>query len=155
MRLIPLIVIAIAPATTGCSCLIAFSGTDLERFESREQVVKKFGPPTEITFKDGLEVDHYHTHRKIYDGTIRTASLGMSTAMTYGLAELYTFPRELFICTRRTIFGQTISFEYDQNGQVTRATLDGLSVPWRTDTAATTDKKHPIAVQQTGSVASN
>jgi hypothetical protein len=110
--------------------MIACSGKDLNKLETREQVYKKFGDPETTTKKDGFVVESYRTRQKIRDNSIRTASLGMGIVMTYGFGEFYLFPRELFILTRRTVLGQTISFAYDDDGDVKYATLDGEKVGW-------------------------
>src|SRR5579859_3167558 len=152
MRFVPLILVVFVPMSSGCSALIAFSGKDLGKFESRDQVYKKFGPPTTATTEDGTVIESYHTRQKICDNSIRTASLGMGIAMTYGLGEAYYFPREFFILTQRTVFGQTIRFAYDDAGNVKYATLDGQIVPYNRRLVADREKKQATSPPQSGSV---
>ena len=117
-----LIVIALLP--TGCSMLIARSGSDLSKLTTRELVHEKFGEPSTVGRADGESFEEFRTRRKIAE-PLRSASLGMGIVMTYGLGEFICFPYELYLLVRRTAFGQDVRFTYNSTSTVTRVFLDG------------------------------
>lgn len=124
IRLSCLILIASALLSSGCSAIIAQSGADLSGLTTKEKVHEKFGDPAASGASEGFFFEDYQTRRKISE-PLRSAHLGMSIAMTYGLGELIAFPYEFSLLGRRTLVGQELSFGYDSAGNVTRVYLDG------------------------------
>ncbi len=45
--------------------------------------------------------------------------------MTCGVTELWSFPNELYLTEERLLYGQTLAFQYDQSGRVTKVFLNG------------------------------
>ncbi|HEX4611636.1 MAG TPA: hypothetical protein VH092_25800, partial [Urbifossiella sp.] len=112
----------------GCSGLVAASGQKLGTFTSRAQVHETFGQP--ITVADraaGGSIEVYKTHRKICDQTVGEGIIMLDT-LTLGLAELYLFPYEVIVSTRRSVLGQRLEVEYDSAGQVVVIRCDGEEV---------------------------
>src|SRR5436190_661603 len=124
MRTPCLILVANAMLSSGCSSLIARSGSDLSTLTTREQVHAQFGDPSSEDVVEGQPVEDYRTRRKISE-PVRSVHLGMSVTMTYGVGELFAFPSELFLLGQRTLVGQDLRFQYDSNGVVTSVLLDG------------------------------
>jgi uncharacterized protein YceK len=125
MRLVHLgLIVSAAILMSGCSSLIAHSGKDLSKLTTREEVHSEFGDPDKTGAEEGYSREDYCTRRKISE-PMRSNSLGMGFAMTFGTAELVAFPMELCLLCRRTVLGQSLRFAYDDNGQVTRVFLDG------------------------------
>jgi YD repeat-containing protein len=121
-----LILAASALLSSGCSLLIARSGTDLYKLSTREQVHEKFGDPcTTGTIEgqpfEGQQFETFLTRQKISEDYFVTAHHCMEIAMTYGLLEFIAFPHELYLLGRRSLFGQNIRFTYDATGNVTSA----------------------------------
>ncbi len=110
--------------SSGCSVLIAQSGTDLQSLVTRDQVRAKLGKPAASGSQDGVNFDQFRTRRKFAD-EMEAASDGMGFAMTAGLLEFIAFPREVYLLAKRTIVGQDLRFEYDESGDVSNASLDG------------------------------
>ena len=119
-----MLVAATCLLSSGCSVFIAQSGTDLKSLVTRDQVHATIGKPAASGFEDGVSFDQYRTRRK-FPNDFDAAGDGMGFAMTVGLSEFIAFPRELYLLSKRTIFGQDLRFEYDESGDVTRASLDG------------------------------
>jgi len=111
--------------SSGCSLFIAQSGTDLQSFSTRDQVRARFGTPTANGSQDGVAFDQYRTRRKFADER-EAASNGMGFAMTFGLSEFIAFPREVYLLAKRTIVGQDLRFDYDESGDVSNASLNGV-----------------------------
>jgi hypothetical protein len=125
MRLVYLVSIAsTAILTSGCSSLIARSGKDLSKLTTREEVHREFGEPDKIGAVGGYACEDYCSRRKISE-PVRSNSLGLGFAMTFGTAELVAFPMEICFFSRRTVLGQSLRFAYEDNGQVMRVFLDG------------------------------
>jgi hypothetical protein len=123
MRVVRLVLALTAVLPAGCAALVAKTGTDTTRFATREQVRAEFGPPDETGEEKDEPFDQFRTRRKIADSH-HSASLGMSWAMTFGLADLVEFPRELILVGGRLWDGQDLRFEYDASGRVVRVLLD-------------------------------
>jgi hypothetical protein len=137
MRCASLILIATTTLlSNGCAALIARSGEHLGTLTTREKVHEKFGEPlARGTVEEqpregypfptlGLPFEEFRTRRKIAEPS-RSASLGMSAVMTFGLGELIMFPYELYLLGNRTLLGQDIRFVYDSAGTVTHYHLAG------------------------------
>jgi hypothetical protein len=125
MRLRYLILIAgTAMLISGCSLFIARSGKDLSKLTTKEEVHREFGEPVETGAVEGHPCEDYCTRRKISE-PVRSNSLGLGIAMTFGTAEVVAFPMELCFLCRRTVLGQSLRFAYDDNGQVMRVFLEG------------------------------
>ena len=111
--------------SNGCSVFMARCGRDLAPLATRDQVHQEFGEPVAIgTATDGQVFEDYLTRRK-YAEVGRSYSDGLGFAMTYGLTEFIAFPLELFRNGKRLLIGQTLRFEYDSAGDITRADLNG------------------------------
>jgi len=117
MRYANFCLIASALLSNGCSVLIARSGVDLHTLTTREKVHEKFGKPSASGTAEGKPFEEFRTRRKIAE-PFRGDLLGMSFAWTWGLAEVITFPYELYLLGNRSLLGQDIRFTYDSSGIV-------------------------------------
>jgi hypothetical protein len=119
---LPVYVILLLPIQ-GCSALVALSGEDLSRLKTREEVHREFGFPFETGVKDGLAYEDFQSHRKVREDWMGMG-IAMMDATTCFMAEFYLFPFEVYEGTRRSIFGETIRFLYDESGRVRHITVD-------------------------------
>jgi hypothetical protein len=125
VRTASLLLVAVALAQTGCSALVANGGEKLIRFTSRAQVHDAFGPPVAVTAAvGGGTVEEFVTRRKIADQDA-LIYIAMLDGPTLGLAELYLFPREVFVAARRSVLGQRLRVEFDDAGGVVQIRRDG------------------------------
>ncbi|HEV8062776.1 MAG TPA: hypothetical protein VGP68_23045 [Gemmataceae bacterium] len=132
MRSVYLLLSACALLSGGCSCMIAQSGKDLEPIVRRDQVHREFGEPQATGVTDGQTFDDYKTNLKISEPQ-RAADLSMSDAMTFGFEEFIAFPQELYLLCSRKMFGQTIRFTYNAEGNVTGVYLDDERIDFSPD----------------------
>jgi hypothetical protein len=105
--------------------VIAASGQDVEALGTRGEVRDAFGTPSASgTTADGRAYDEFHTRKKVSDADPLD---GLRFMMTLGLYEFVALPAELCRNTWRISVGQTLRFEYDDAGNVTRAPRTGLN----------------------------
>ncbi len=123
MRYACLPLLAIIPAASGCSVMIASCGKDLGKLATREQVQQEFGKPAHDGISGGESFEVYRTRQKIAEPYLASC-YGIGIAMTYGLVELFAFPHQLYLAGRRTIIGQNVRFTYNDRGIVTKILLD-------------------------------
>ena len=124
MRYPYLILIVCTVFSSGCSALIARSGSSVSSLTTKDEVHERFGLPATSATVAGQPVESFHTRRKISE-PLRSACLGMGIVMTFGLGEVIAFPHELYLLGRRTLFGQEIRFAYDSDGNVKHVYLEG------------------------------
>ena len=128
MRYSWLLLILISAPSSGCSALLAYSGTDLAKLKTKEQVCEQFGEPIASGIdKDGEFFEEFRSRRKFRD-PMSCQMYAMSFGMTLGLSEVLAFPAELFLLGRGTLLGHDIRFTYDRTSTVTSARLDGSRV---------------------------
>lgn len=127
MRVAILLFVGSTFPTTGCSALVAVSGTDPASLTTREQVHAKFGTPTATGLEDGNPFEEYWTRRKIAENR-KFLDLWSGAGFTLGFGELIQFPQELCIAGTRSLLGQTLRFVYDDAGNVTAITHEGEHV---------------------------
>ena len=112
----------------GCSVLIKHCGEDLQPLTTRDKVHERFGEPSRTGIVDGLQVEEFRSRCPVYDEG-EMFMHGMSLGYTFGLAELYLFPRDVFCLMRRVITGRPeIGFTYDSAGKVVGITISGHAV---------------------------
>ena len=114
----------------GCSALIAYSGEDMGKLANKQQVHESFGTPTNLGKEGGREFEEYHTRRKISEPTVAGVSFILGTG-TLGLFELWMFPAAVCQNTWTTVFGQTLRFEYADNGDVQEVLINGTPMRLR------------------------
>jgi hypothetical protein len=119
------------PAATGCSLLIATSGKDVLKYETRDEVHAEFGEPTASGIEDGEYFEEYHTRRKIVGQPDWLWTLKVGIYGTYGLVEFIAFPAEAIGLGETWIAGRTLRFNYDIDGNRTSVFLDGLQYTHR------------------------
>ena len=112
----------------GCSALIAHIGEDVSTLANKAQVHESFGTPTKLGNEGGREFEEYYTRRKISEPQLGSVTLVLDV-MTLGLFELWMFPNTICQTTWSTLVGQTLRFEYAENGDVLEVLIDGT--PWR------------------------
>jgi hypothetical protein len=111
----------------GCVSYIAQSGKDLGSLSTREEVRNEFGTPTSSSIStDSFDApyDEFVTRRKIVDPDPVN---GMPAGLSLWLSEVAEFPGELLRNERRVVFGQTLRFEYDNEGNVRSASCEKRS----------------------------
>jgi hypothetical protein len=114
----------------GCSALIAYSGEDIGKLGNKTQVHESFSTPSRIGDEGGVEFEEYCTRRKISEPQVATVDFILG-AETLGLFELWMFPAAVCQNVRTTLVGQTLRFEYAQNGDVKRLLIDGTPMELR------------------------
>lgn len=114
----------------GCSVFVAQTGTDLSQFRTKEQVLMHFGAPVEDDPSKQPEYALYHTREKVATDEMTQTAETPAYFLTMGLYELYALPREVYYLTKRTIFGQTLEFQYDRTGRVISIRRDGEDMRW-------------------------
>jgi hypothetical protein len=137
-------IIPLLMLSSGCTTLIAGSGTDLSRLKTIEQVHSKFGTPATKGTTDDQQFEVFCINKvsrprecqtfENYRSRRKIASPGACyymhlTIPTLGLSELVTVPIELLQLTRTTLRGQDICFTYDSSGQVSGVFIDGRPFP--------------------------
>lgn len=148
--LIPLVL-----SCCGCSVFIARSGFDVGTLSSREQIQEKFGSPVSTETIDGHFQETYVTRRKLSED-FRSYGMGMGVVMTFGTGELLSFPYELYLLGRRTIFGQKLHALYDPAGRFSHIIVENngdflygggeFIGPQRTEASANTEREYqPLA----------
>ncbi|QEG31845.1 hypothetical protein GobsT_66920 [Gemmata obscuriglobus] len=115
--------IAATLLSTGCSIFIVGSGTDLNTFETREQVHNSFGRPT-VSGDGEQPFDEFRTHRKLTEQE-KIIYRVMEFCITLGLSEVVTTPVELYSAAKQCIEGRTVRFSYGPDGQVIGVLVDG------------------------------
>lgn len=121
-----LLLVLLVFVSTGCSMMIAETGTHHSEFETREKAHKLFGKPTAIDTLDGEPIEDFYTRRKFADGSESLSRL-IWFFWTLGLSELYFTPVELVRLTRTTVTGQTIRLFYDKDGAVKMYDINPVS----------------------------
>lgn len=116
----------------GCSALIAYSGQDVGKLANKTQVHASFGTPTNLGNEEGREFEEYRTRRKISEPQVANL-IAIADIMTLGLLELWHFPAGICQNTWTTIFGQTLRFEYDDNGNVKEVFINGTPMRLRAE----------------------
>jgi hypothetical protein len=114
----------------GCSALVAYTGEDVGKLVNKDQVHASFGTPTNCGNEAGSEFEEYRTRRKISEPTVAMVCCILD-AETLGLFELWQFPGSVCQNTYTTIAGQTLRFEYAENGDVQRILVDGTPMNMR------------------------
>jgi hypothetical protein len=114
----------------GCSALIAYSGEDVGKLANKTQVHESFGTPTNLGNEGGREFEEYRTRRKISEPQVASVTFILD-AETLGLFELWMFPATILNSTWSTVVGQTLRFEYAENGDVVEVRIDGTSMKAR------------------------
>lgn len=105
---------------SGCAALIANSGTDVSALGNREAVHAKFGAPKAVGTSQEGPYEEYQTRRKLSDPLL-AVTYGMAFALTLGLSEPLCLIIELNRQAKNTVAGQSIRFNYDENGELTSA----------------------------------
>jgi hypothetical protein len=111
----------------GCSALIAYSGEDVRKLANKEQVHESFGTPTRYGNEQGRDFEEYHTRKKISEDQVAGGSI-IADASTFGLLELVLFPYAVCHTAWTTLAGQTLLFEYAENGDVTGVCIHGATI---------------------------
>jgi hypothetical protein len=124
MRLSCALLVGYELLTSGCLSFMARRGQDLSPLITREQVHQEFGEPTFAETVDGTPYEEFQTQRKICEYR-RAISIGMGGVMSWGLIELIAFPDEHYRNEQRLFLGQTLRFQYNQSGNVTKVYLNG------------------------------
>ena len=127
MRYVYLALVAGLIPSTGCAGLIRTNGTNIETFKTRTEVEQAFGSPVSAGTENGQSYEAYRTRRKISEWRGGEGYF-MLDAVTLGLAELYLLPVELVKLTRYSTSGRTLSFTYDEEGNIKRCRYEGG--PW-------------------------
>src|SRR5262245_26789704 len=111
------------PLSSGCSALIADSGTKLGALETREEVHRLLGEPVASGEVRGKPYEEFISRRKYSDG-VRALSYRLGFVMTVGLSELVCCPAELMMLGRITVMGQNVRIVYNTDEKVDRWFLD-------------------------------
>jgi hypothetical protein len=114
----------------GCSALIAYSGEDMDKLGTKEQVHASFGTPCKSGEDHGLQFEEYYTHRKISEPHVAGVDFIMGVE-SVGLLELWMFPVTVCGYTWTTLVGQDLRVEYASNGEVRRILINGMSMESR------------------------
>ena len=86
--------------------------------------------PTKYGNEQGRDFEEYHTRKKISEDQVAGGSI-IADASTFGLLELVLFPYAVCHTTWTTLAGQTLLFEYAENGDVVEVRIDGTSMKAR------------------------
>jgi hypothetical protein len=106
MRFAQLIAAAFALVPTGCSALVACSGTDLEKIGTKAEAHEKFGKPIATGWENGHSFEEYTTRRKLSE-THKVQYIAILDGITLG-----------FVACRRSAIGQTLRFYYDEESKI-------------------------------------
>ncbi len=109
----------------GCAPMINYSGKNIAKLKTRDQVHKALGTPSNIgrrAEEDG-QFEEFQTRAKIADPKAGDYNLLLDSA-SLGLYELYSFPRTLGELAFSTCVGQTVRVEYDDDGKVIGSRID-------------------------------
>jgi hypothetical protein len=128
MRWLRFLAMVLVLSSTGCSLLIAESGQNIDRLQNREEVVAALGKPTQVGEQDGKAFEEFETRRKIAERSIYSAHISISIAHSMGLAEIVLCPYQLWMVSKRTLFGQQIRFIYNDQGEVIEVIYDGEQI---------------------------
>lgn len=123
---LPLLLVPVL-LSAGCSQIIERSGEKLS-IVTRQDLVTKFGPPTAEGVTDGGRPYQEFRSRRKYAEENRAQTERWGLAFTYGLAELYLFPRELWFAAKRSLFGEKVRVTYDRDGSIYTITTHGYSL---------------------------
>ncbi|MCA9038160.1 MAG: hypothetical protein KDA91_23705 [Planctomycetaceae bacterium] len=115
MRIPLMIVTCFALGQTGCSTLIARSGTELWTFKSIEEVHAVFGNPIEIRKNESGTTETYRTRRKLAEPS---NGYGMEFVMLWGTREPKNTWTELSKYGRTILASRRVEFRYDNQGNV-------------------------------------
>lgn len=105
--------------------MINYSGTNIARLKTRDQVHQALGKPSNFGLRnenDG-EFEEFQTRGKLADPKTGDYNMILDAA-SLGLLELYLFPKTLGELTFTTCVGQTVRIDYDQNGNVIGSRID-------------------------------
>lgn len=119
--LLLLAAMAVVPAF-GCSAFVAASGRRLETYGTRAEVRRAFGTPA--VQGEGPAYDEFKTHAKMSE-VWKGEGLCIACVVTLGLSEVVALPEQLYYATRDWVGGHRVRFEYDADGKVTKAFLNG------------------------------
>ncbi len=115
------LMLSISVFFAGCAPLLHYSGMDLDRFKTREQVHKSMGRPDHFGYllEGEGEFEEFRTHAKISDPAQAGRDLLLDLA-TFGLFDPFLLPQAILVATIPPLIGCTVRFEYDQNGKIIR-----------------------------------
>jgi|GEM_PF-7063219 len=109
----------------GCAPMIHYSGKNIAKLKTRDQVHKALGTPSNIgrrAEEDG-QFEEFQTRAKIADPKAGDYNLLLDSA-SLGLYEIYSFPRTLGELAFSTCVGQTVRIDYDDDGKVIGSRID-------------------------------
>jgi YD repeat-containing protein len=128
MRIACLLLLIAAMSASGCSGLIARSGTDLTALKSRDEVHAMFGQPVATGVVKGCEgetFEVYVTRRKIAALPEEPSGRGPESLaypgtlfFSLGTCELVLIPEQLTLMAVRFVGGEKIRFTYDRSGRL-------------------------------------
>ena len=121
-----LVVIVLA---TGCSSIVARSGTRLWEISSQNEAQYLFGPPIETSRNESTVVEDYTTRRKLADDLSATAYV-TDFGMSFGFHEPLNLSREIFSSAIKRIRGQRVTFTYNEAGDVIACGLPEEGKKW-------------------------
>jgi hypothetical protein len=124
MRPCLFLLLLFAAVPSGCSYLVAMSGTDIQKMETRDEFRAKFGEPVEVGSVNGCTQEVFRTHRKLAD-TFFGPGESMAVCLTCGLSEFVTTPYELYRAAEWSVKGQNVVVMYDKSGKVLHRTHEG------------------------------
>lgn len=116
--------------SAGCSALIAYSGQDVKKPTTKDQVREAFGTPDTLGDDDDRAFEEYRTRRKISEPTVAGVNFILGVE-SLGALELWNFSVAVVRNTWGTLFGQTLRFEYGSNGEVQRVYINGTLMEHR------------------------
>jgi hypothetical protein len=99
---------------------------------TREEVEAALGKPTHVGEQDGKTFEEYETRRKIVEpGFLGATNIPMALGFSWGLAEFFLFPEQVWNVSKRTLLGQEIRFIYNQQGKVEQVLFDGDPIKFK------------------------
>ncbi len=104
--------LALCALPTGCSVMIAGSGTDADALLTRDEVHREFGTPD----LSNISFDEYHTRRKIKDR--RGSNYWVAIIASAWVLEPYLTFTEMKSCLKTLVSGRAVRFHYDEHGRV-------------------------------------
>lgn len=117
MRSLHLLVIFCLPLLSGCSVLIARSGSNIDSLQTQADVHAKFGTPNTLVATESGLVEEFRTRRKLAN-EMGGIGYGMEFCMLFGLTEPLNTLTEITWLGQTTLMGQDLRFEYDDLGAV-------------------------------------
>jgi len=138
MRIAYLLFLVPVAFSGGCAGFIAGLGTNLNDFETIEQIHAKFGEPDasgstngefkkgQVIHRDAMFYEDYAIRRKIADtGWCDGDGYAIEWISSLGTIDLLLVPQQLFIAAKRSIMGQRLRIIYDSHGRVVGCQIDG------------------------------